>query len=613
MFKFLSGLSSLLVTSLIWGQQNPRLVIRSDDMGSFHSANMACIDTYRNGITTAIEVMVVTPWFPEAVKLLRENPGVDAGIHLTITSEWENMKWRPLTQCPSLTDGNGYFYPMIFPNPAYPGQSVTANKWNLKEIEQEFRAQIELGLKNIPQASHFTGHMGSLRFDTEVSDMVHRLSEEYGLSFVESDELQEKYNAVPVTYEGSNKTAQDKITGFIRMLDKLEAGKNYIFVDHPAFNGDEMETVGHIGYDWVAEDRQGVTGLLKSDEVKRAIREKGVELINYSELTKSLPRTQSPAKEGINAKGIANYLDAVKKTGQDLHSLMIVRHGKVVFEQWFGDNAAGKLHVLNSVSKTYTAMATGFAVAENRIKVTDKVISFFPGKLPEKIDPYLSELEIRHLLTMSVGHDATELNKVRRTEGVDWVEAFLAAPMLQKPGSEFEYNSLATYMLSAIIQEVTGMKLLDYLYPRLFRPLGITGVTWEESPQGINAGGWGLYVKTEDMAKLGQLILQKGMWNDKQLIPEFWIREMTTSHIASLPAGVKRADLKIKPEDSDWLQGYGYQMWRCRHNAVRADGAAGQYIIILPEKDAVIAVTANIPDMQAEINLIWKYLLPAIK
>lgn len=374
-----------------------------------------------------------------------------------------------------------------------------------------------------------------------------------------------------------------------------------------------IETVSHIKYDRVVEGKQGATNLLTGNETEQAIRSEDIGSAHYGEPMESLPRAQIPAEEGVDAKGIANYLEAVKKVSQDLHSLMILRHGKVVFEQWFGDNAAGKPHVMNSVSKTYTAMATGFAVAENRIKVTDKVISFFPDKLPEKIEPYLSELEIRHLLIMSTGHNVAELNNMRKTEGVDWVEAFLAAPVLQKPGSEFEYNSLATYMLSAIIRQVTGINLVDYLYPRLFRPLGIVDATWEESPQGINTGGWGLYIKTEDMAKLGQFILQKGMWNGKQLIPESWIQEMTTSHIESLPAGINRADLKAEQKDSDWLQGYGYQMWRCRHNAVRADGAAGQYIIILPEKDAVIAVTANISDMQAEINLIWEYILPAIK
>jgi len=216
------------------------------------------------------------------------------------------------------------------------------------------------------------------------------------------------------------------------------------------------------------------------------------------------------------------------------------------------------------------------------------------------------------LLTMSVGHDANLVLQARRTEN-DWVKAFLSAPVAEKPGTEMMYNSMATYMLSAIIQKVTGEKLIDYLTPRLFRPMGITGITWEECPQGVNTGGWGLSVKTEDMAKLGQFFLQKGKWNDRQLLPESWIEEATTSHIASLPSGTTRANLKMKPDDSDWLQGYGYQMWRCRHNAVRADGAFGQYIIILPEKDAVIAITANVSDMQVEINLVWEYLLPALE
>ncbi len=197
--------------------------------------------------------------------------------------------------------------------------------------------------------------------------------------------------------------------------------------------------------------------------------------------------------------------------------------------------------------------------------------------------------------------------------GADWVEAFLAHPFVHEPGTFFWYNSMGTYMLSAIVQKVTGEKIIDYLYPRLFRPLGIVGATWLESNAGINTGGWGLYLKTEDLAKMGQLILQKGEWNGKQIIPAEWIEEATRSHVASLPAGVRREELTVKPKDSDWLQGYGYQMWRCRHNAVRADGAAGQYIIVMPDQNAVIAMTANIGDMQSEINLVWKYLLPALK
>jgi len=599
-----------LCSITLFSQKNPRLIVRSDDMGAFHAVNVATIDAYKNGIQTVVEVMPVTAWFPEAVRRLNENPGIDVGIHLAITSEWENIKWRPLTHCPSLTDENGYFYPMMNPHKAYPGQSILENKWDIDEIEQEFRAQIELTLKNIPQASHLSGHMGALNFDPKVLALSHKLALEYNLTFLEGDGLRQKYDVIPVRYDGSNETDQ-KEASFISMLNKLEGGKNYIFVDHPALDNDEMKTVGHIGYEWVAEDRQGVTDLLTSEKVKQMIKEKGIELITYNELTKALPRS-TPEAEKVSANRIQNYLDAVKKSGQDLHSIMILRHGKVIAEHWIGDHAANKPHIMNSVSKTYTATAIGFAVSEGKLKVTDKVISFFPDKLPAHVSQNLKDLEIKHLLTMSVGHDPNAVQEKTRNND-DWVEAFLAEPITEKPGTQFNYNSLATYMLSAIIQKVTGEKLIDYLYPRLFRPLGIVGATWDECPQGVNIGGWGLYVKTEDMAKLGQFFLQKGKWNGVQLLPESWIDEATASHIASLPAGVKKEDLKIKPKESDWLQGYGYQMWRCRNNGYRADGANGQFIVVLPEKDAVIVTTANIGDMQAELNLIWKYLLPAMK
>ena len=150
---------------------------------------------------------------------------------------------------------------------------------------------------------------------------------------------------------------------------------------------------------------------------------------------------------------------------------------------------------------------------------------------------------------MSSGHDVdpTALVRQKGNEKADWAKLFLSAPLVHKPGTYFVYNSLGTYMLSAIIQKVTGEKVINYLYPRLFRPLGIVGATWEESPQGINCGGGGLYLKTEDLAKMGQFFLQKGKWNDKQLLPESWIEEATTSKIASLPAGMRPENLKMKP------------------------------------------------------------------
>ena len=609
---FLGG--ALLLATSAWAQQNsgPSLVVRADDMGAFHSANKACIDGFQNGIETSVEVMVVAPWFPEAVKMLNENPGLDVGLHLVLTSEWENIKWRPLTHCPSLTDANGYFYPMMNANPAYPGQAVLENKWDIKEIEQEFRAQIELALKNIPRISHLTGHMGSTAFAPEVTALVERLSQEYNLPSIDRAEAANQYNFTYVTYDGEKKTSSQKEASFLKMLEKLEDGKRYLFLDHPAYNNSEMETVGHIGYEDVAIDRQGVTDILKSEKIKQAIQSKNISLINFNQLTKSLPRAEASPK--LN-KAMERYLKAVEKEKQDLHSIMVVQHGKVLAEHWLGEGDSNKPHILNSVSKTFTSLAVGFAVAEGKLKLTDKVLSFFPDEAPANPSENLKAMEIRHLLTMSSGHASDPTGLIRNKES-NWVQAFLNSNIEEQPGTRMVYNSIGTYMLSAIVQKVTGEKVINYLYPRLFRPLGITGAIWDESPQHINTGGWGLHLKTEDLAKVGQFLLQKGEWQGKQLLPASWIEEASSKQIDSYPANTpkeKYAQMKQGDKSSDWLQGYGFQMWRCRHNAFRADGANGQYILVIPERDAVIAMTANIPDMQAELNLVWKYIYPALK
>lgn len=597
----------------VWGQSGaPTLVIRIDDLGALHSVNEACIQTYRSGIARSVEVMPVAAWYPEAIKMLKENPGLDVGLHLVITSEWENVKWRPLTHCPSLTDENGYFYPMMFPNPAYPGQSIMEQKWDIKEIEQEFRAQIETTLKSIPQLSHLSGHMLSTGFSKEVNELVQRLAKEYNLPSIDRMDSSKDYRFTYIGYDGPKRTAEEKEASFIKALEKLQPGQRYLFLDHPALDNDEMKTVFHIGYEDVALDRQGVTDLLTSPHVRKAIEDKGIKLISINQLTKGLPRTAATPKLD---KAMNRYLDAVKKAGQDLHSIMIVQHGNVIAEEWMGEGKEDEPHILNSVSKTFTATAVGLAASEGRLKLTDKVISFFPDKLPATVSENLAAMTVRDLLTMNCGHDTDPTGTVRKKVDADWVQEFLAFPVEHKPGTFYTYNSLGTYMLSAIVQKVTGEKVADYLYPRLFRPLGIVNARWQESSQGINTGGWGLYLKTEDLAKMGQLFLQKGNWNGQQILPEEWVKEASACQVPSLPAGMKPEMLKkakMSAKTSDWLQGYGYQMWRCRHNAYRADGANGQYILVLPDKDAVIAVTANIPDMQAELNLIWKYLLPAL-
>lgn len=311
-----------------------------------------------------------------------------------------------------------------------------------------------------------------------------------------------------------------------------------------------------------------------------------------------------PEEEGVDSKGILDFVNATRASKTEFHSFMLLRHGKVVAEAWWNPYGPDLRHSLYSCSKSFTATAVGFAVHEKRLSLNDKIISFFPDKLPASISPNLTELTVKDALMMS---DGQEPEPSRVSADDDWVKGFLATPIVHKPGSVFLYNSIGTYMLSAIIQKVTGQSVLQYLKPRLFEPLGITGIDWETDMNGVNTGGWGLRVKTEDMAKFAQLFLQKGKWNGKQVLPLGWVEEASTVKIIQHP------DMPQEKKDvSDWEQGYCYQMWRCRHNAYRGDGAFGQYMIVMPDQDAALAVTAETSDMQGELNLVWQYLLPAM-
>jgi len=326
---------------------------------------------------------------------------------------------------------------------------------------------------------------------------------------------------------------------------------------------------------------------------------------SYSQTGSTLPHS-NPEMEGVSSAGILRFLDAAGKSRNELHSFIFLRHGKVVAEGWWDPYKPSLRHSLYSASKTFTSTAVGFAVSENRLKLTDRVISFFPNDLPDSVSSNLAELTIRDVLIMSDGMDPEPLLVPGLTK--NWIKGFLATPVKYKPGTVFLYNYMGTFMLSAIIQKVTGQKLVDYLKPRLFDPLGITGMDWEENLMSINTGGWGLRIKTEDMAKLGQLYLQKGKWNGSQVLPESWIEEATKEKIFRHPELSQAAK-----DTSDWEQGYGYQIWRSRHHSYRADGAFGQFILVLPDQDAVVTIQSESPNMQNELNLVWDYLLPAIK
>lgn len=334
----------------------------------------------------------------------------------------------------------------------------------------------------------------------------------------------------------------------------------------------------------------------------------------------SLPRSV-PESQSVASSALLEFLSAATRANCELHSLMVVRYGHVIAEGWCAPYRRDAVHSLYSLSKSFTSTAVGFAVAESKLEVSDSVIQFFPDKLPEKISSNLAALRVEHLLTMSVGHDTDPTEAMTQSE--DWVKTFLASPIEHVPGSVFFYNTAASYVLSAIVQKVTSQKIIDYLEPRLFGPLQIGKKRWESCPQGINTGGWGLSVTTESLAKFGQLYLQKGRWNGKQLLPADWIEAATTAKIQQ-PASWNTpayfgadidpaAALEYLKQTNDWYQGYGYQFWRCRHGAYRGDGAFGQMCIVIPDKDAVVAITTRTMDMQALMDLVWQILLPAMQ
>jgi CubicO group peptidase (beta-lactamase class C family) len=314
----------------------------------------------------------------------------------------------------------------------------------------------------------------------------------------------------------------------------------------------------------------------------------------------SLPRA-APETQGISSAALLAFVEAAEREIQYLHSFMLLRHGAVIGEGWWAPYAPDLPHVLFSLSKSFASTAVGLAVAEGRLTVDDPVVGFFPDEAPAEISANLAAMRVRHLLSMATGHSEDTTGPMTDYAGGNWIKGFLAQPVGHAPGAPFVYNSGATYMLSAIVQKVTGQRLVDYLKPRLFDPLGITGATWEMSPQGIDVGGWGLNIKTEDIARFGQLYLQQGVWQGKQIVPREWVAAATAAQVDNSGRG----------ENPDWEQGYGYQFWRCRHNAYRGDGAFGQYCIVLPDQDAVLAITSGVPDMQAVLDLVWTRLLPA--
>lgn len=310
----------------------------------------------------------------------------------------------------------------------------------------------------------------------------------------------------------------------------------------------------------------------------------------------SLPR-HSPESQGVDPQAVLAFLKAADSQVNTMHSFMLLRNGNVVAEAWWAPESADKPHVLWSLSKSFTSTAVGMAIAEGKMNLDDLVLPYFQDEAPAEPSQNLRRMRVRDLLRMATGHQSEPPRPAKES----WARAFLAHPVPFKPGTHFQYNTPATFMLSAIVQKTTGAKVVDYLQTRLFDPLGIPKPRWDESPLGISLGGYGLFLRTEDIAKFGQLYLQQGRWQGKQLIPESWVREATGFRVSNGSS-----------PDSDWEQGYGYQFWRCRHGAYRGDGKDGQFCVVLPKHNVVVVMTAKTNDLQGQLRLVWEHLLPGL-
>ena len=314
-----------------------------------------------------------------------------------------------------------------------------------------------------------------------------------------------------------------------------------------------------------------------------------------------LPRT-TPSAQGVDARGVVAFVDALERVPRlEPHSLMVLRHGHVVAEGWWAPYAPDRLHLLYSLSKTFTACALGLAVAEGRLGLDDTVISHFPELDGEITDPRTRRIRVRHLAAMASGHRVEQLDAALATDPKNLVRGFLLNPPDAEPGTVFAYSQPCTYTLAAILGRLTGESLTGYLRPRLLDPLGIGPVAWVRDASGQELGYSGLHATTEDIARIGQLHLQRGSWEGRQLLPASWVEQATSRQVDN--TGVM--------DNPDWQRGYGFQFWMQRHG-YRGDGAFGQFCLVLPEQDAVVALTAAAEDMQAVLDAAWAHLVPAL-
>ena len=326
----------------------------------------------------------------------------------------------------------------------------------------------------------------------------------------------------------------------------------------------------------------------------------------------SLPRA-TPESVGVSSEALVNLIERLDREIDRVDSVMVLRDGKVIAEAWRAPHSPEKPHAMYSLSKSVCSTAIGFAVDEGKLSLDQKIVDFFPDDVPADASDNLKKIDIESLLSMSCGHE-TEPPRPNNAAGLykieapktgnekTWAQSFLSHPVPFEPKTHFCYNTIGTYMAGAALEKSVGESIRDYLIPRLFEPLCIETPFWEKSPEGIDKGGTGLYLKTEDVAKFGQFLLQKGVWNGKRLLSEEWIDKATSKQISN-----------GDDPNSDWAQGYGYQFWRCRHNVYRADGAYGQFCLVMPDQNAVVVLTSDCGTTNKELNAVWDEFLAKVE
>jgi CubicO group peptidase (beta-lactamase class C family) len=314
----------------------------------------------------------------------------------------------------------------------------------------------------------------------------------------------------------------------------------------------------------------------------------------------SLPRA-APEAEGVDSAGLLSLVNAYERNVDAVHSIMIVRHGRVVAEGWWAPYAAGEVHILYSVTKSFTSTAVGLAASEGLLSINDRVLSFFPEFAPAEPAEQMKRMRLKDMLIMSTGHEKDTIDRMRKSPDASWVRTFLATDVEHKAGTRFVYNSGGSYVLAAVVQKVTGRTVEEYLTPRLFAPLGIESHPWYPSKEGVDLGDGGLSLRTEDLAKFGQLLLQRGSWEGRQVLPAAWVDAATSRETSS-----------GSDPDDNWEAGYGYQFWRNKVGGYRADGALGQYCIVIPELDLVVAITSGTANLKGVMDTTWECLLPAL-